>query len=60
MMREDYAHFPDDARFKELIEEFMQISELFRELCRGLTFRLLQIATNVGLTFGSERWNLNI
>ncbi|MEF2965900.1 helix-turn-helix transcriptional regulator [Paenibacillus sp. M1] len=30
--RADYAHFPNDARFKELIEEFMQISELFREI----------------------------
>ncbi len=29
--RADYAHFSNDARFKELIEEFMQISELFRE-----------------------------
>lgn len=29
--RADYAHFPNEARFKELIEEFMQISELFRE-----------------------------
>lgn len=29
--RADYAHFPNDARFKELIEEFMQISELFRK-----------------------------
>ncbi|WP_202113230.1 helix-turn-helix transcriptional regulator [Paenibacillus sp. MMS18-CY102] len=29
--RADYAHFPNDARFKALIEEFMQASELFRE-----------------------------
>lgn len=29
--RADYAHFPNDARFKELIGEFMQISPLFRE-----------------------------
>ncbi|WP_159888559.1 helix-turn-helix transcriptional regulator [Paenibacillus puerhi] len=29
--RADYARFPNDARFKELIEEFMQISQLFRE-----------------------------
>ncbi|WP_201003101.1 helix-turn-helix transcriptional regulator [Paenibacillus glycanilyticus] len=29
--RADYAHYPNEARFKELIEEFMQISELFRE-----------------------------
>ncbi|MCU6797453.1 MULTISPECIES: helix-turn-helix transcriptional regulator [Paenibacillus] len=28
--RADYAYFQHDARFKELIEEFMQISELFR------------------------------
>ncbi|MCF6410061.1 helix-turn-helix transcriptional regulator [Pseudalkalibacillus salsuginis] len=30
--RADYAHFPNDERFKELIEEFMQISKLFREI----------------------------
>ncbi|WP_165972327.1 hypothetical protein [Paenibacillus piri] len=30
--RADYAHFPNDTRFKELIEEFMQISQLFREI----------------------------
>ncbi|WP_199615070.1 helix-turn-helix transcriptional regulator [Paenibacillus alkalitolerans] len=30
--RADYAHFPNDARFKELIEELMQISQLFREI----------------------------
>lgn len=30
--RADYAHFPNDAKFKELIEEFMQNSQLFREL----------------------------
>ncbi|MDG0794080.1 helix-turn-helix transcriptional regulator [Cohnella ginsengisoli] len=30
--RADYARFPNDARFKALIEEFMQISPLFREL----------------------------
>ncbi|GBF73764.1 transcriptional regulator [Paenibacillus sp. 598K] len=30
--RADYARFPDDARFKELIEELMQISRLFREI----------------------------
>ncbi|MBB3127255.1 transcriptional regulator with XRE-family HTH domain [Paenibacillus rhizosphaerae] len=30
--RADYAHFPNDTRFKELIEEFMQNSPLFREL----------------------------
>jgi transcriptional regulator with XRE-family HTH domain len=30
--RADYAHFPNDERFKELIEEFMQISQLFREI----------------------------
>jgi transcriptional regulator with XRE-family HTH domain len=29
--RADYAHFPNDARFKELIEEFMRVSPLFRE-----------------------------
>lgn len=29
--RADYAHFPNDARFKELIAEFMQSSPLFRE-----------------------------
>ncbi|GGD91546.1 helix-turn-helix transcriptional regulator [Paenibacillus nasutitermitis] len=29
--RADYAHFPNDPRFKELIEEFMQTSPLFRE-----------------------------
>lgn len=29
--RADYAHYPNEARFKELIEEFMQISELFRD-----------------------------
>ena len=28
--RADYAHFPQDERFWELTEEFMQISELFR------------------------------
>ncbi|MGG3624492.1 helix-turn-helix transcriptional regulator [Bacillus gobiensis] len=28
--RADYAYFHHDARFKELIEEFMEISELFR------------------------------
>lgn len=30
--RADYARFPDDARFKELIAEFMKISRLFREI----------------------------
>ena len=30
--RADYAHFPNDARFKELIEDLMQISQLFREI----------------------------
>jgi transcriptional regulator with XRE-family HTH domain len=30
--RADYAHFPNDARFKELIEEFMLNSELFSEI----------------------------
>lgn len=30
--RADYAHFPNDVRFKLLIEEFMQVSELFREV----------------------------
>lgn len=30
--RADYAHSPNDTRFKELIEEFMQTSRLFREL----------------------------
>lgn len=30
--RADYARFPDDARFKQLIEEFMQNSQLFREI----------------------------
>jgi hypothetical protein len=30
--RADYAHFPSDARFKEIIEELMQSSELFREI----------------------------
>ncbi|MFB5675176.1 helix-turn-helix transcriptional regulator [Paenibacillus terreus] len=30
--RADYAHFPNDMRFKELIEEFMQNSRLFREI----------------------------
>ncbi|RED55702.1 helix-turn-helix transcriptional regulator [Cohnella lupini] len=30
--RADYAHFPSDTRFKELIEEFMQTSQLFREI----------------------------
>ncbi|NHN34535.1 helix-turn-helix transcriptional regulator [Paenibacillus agricola] len=30
--RADYAHFPNDTRFKELIEEFMQISQPFREI----------------------------
>lgn len=29
--RADYAHFPNDPRFKELIDEFMQTSQLFRE-----------------------------
>jgi len=29
--RADYAHYPNDPRFKELIEEFMQNSQLFRE-----------------------------
>lgn len=29
--RADYAHYPNDTRFKELIEEFMQTSPLFRE-----------------------------
>jgi transcriptional regulator with XRE-family HTH domain len=29
--RADYARFPQDARFKALIEEFMQTSRLFRE-----------------------------
>ncbi len=29
--RADYAHFPNHVKFKELIEEFMHISELFRE-----------------------------
>ncbi|KRE82473.1 DNA-binding protein [Paenibacillus sp. Soil766] len=28
--RADYAHFPQDERFHELIEEFMQNSEVFR------------------------------
>lgn len=28
--RADYAHFPNEVRFKELIEEFMHSSELFR------------------------------
>ncbi|MDF2684814.1 MAG: family transcriptional regulator [Brevibacillus sp.] len=28
--RAEFAHYQHDARFKELIEEFMQISELFR------------------------------
>jgi transcriptional regulator with XRE-family HTH domain len=28
--RADYAHFPQDERFRELTEEFMQTSELFR------------------------------
>ncbi|MBA2938682.1 helix-turn-helix domain-containing protein [Paenibacillus sp. CGMCC 1.16610] len=28
--RADYAHFPHDERFRLLIEEFMEISELFR------------------------------
>ncbi|WP_314590938.1 helix-turn-helix transcriptional regulator [Paenibacillus terrigena] len=28
--RADYAHFPQDESFRELTEEFMQISELFR------------------------------
>lgn len=28
--RADYAHFPDDARFRALIEEFSQSSPLFR------------------------------
>ncbi|MEK4849078.1 helix-turn-helix transcriptional regulator [Paenibacillus sp. FSL H7-0756] len=30
--RADYARFPEDARYKELIEEFMQNSQLFREI----------------------------
>ncbi|MGG1515940.1 helix-turn-helix transcriptional regulator [Paenibacillus oryzisoli] len=30
--RADYAHFPNDDRYKKLIEEFMQNSELFREI----------------------------
>ncbi|MNJ64990.1 hypothetical protein D3C77_609800 [compost metagenome] len=30
--RADYARFPNDVRFKELIDEFMQISPLFREV----------------------------
>ncbi|MDI4649218.1 helix-turn-helix transcriptional regulator [Cohnella hashimotonis] len=30
--RADFARFPNDARFKTLIEEFMEISPLFREL----------------------------
>lgn len=30
--RADYARFPHDARFQELIEEFMQTSPLFREV----------------------------
>lgn len=30
--RADYAHLPNDQRFKELIEELMQASQLFREL----------------------------
>lgn len=30
--RANYARFPDDARFKQLIEEFMQNSQLFREI----------------------------
>lgn len=30
--RADYARFPNDARFKELIDEFMQTSRLFREI----------------------------
>lgn len=29
--RADYAHYPNDPGFKELIEEFMQISPVFRE-----------------------------
>lgn len=29
--RADYAHTPNDKRFKELIKEFVHISELFRE-----------------------------
>ncbi len=29
--RADYAYFPNDPRFKELIDEFMQTSQLFRE-----------------------------
>lgn len=29
--RADYAHNPNDIRFKELIKEFVHISELFRE-----------------------------
>ncbi|MFB5763830.1 helix-turn-helix transcriptional regulator [Paenibacillus medicaginis] len=29
--RADYGHFPNDPGFKELIEEFMQTSQLFRE-----------------------------
>lgn len=30
--RADYAHFPNDVGFKLLIEEFMKVSELFREV----------------------------
>lgn len=30
--RADYANFSNDARFNELIETFMQISDLFREM----------------------------
>jgi len=30
--RADYARFPNDARFKALIEEFTQMSPLFREI----------------------------
>lgn len=30
--RADYARFPNDARFQELIDEFMQSSRLFREI----------------------------
>ncbi len=30
--RADYAHFPNDPMFKELIEEFIQSSQLFREI----------------------------
>lgn len=30
--RADYAHFPNDAGFRELIEEFMQENQRFREI----------------------------